>query len=128
MINKSVISGNLCRDPELRSTANGLSVMSFVVAVNEKKKTSEGWEEYANYIDCVIFGTRAEKLADILKKGMKLCVIGRLHQDRWEDKGTGGSRSKILIYVDEVELMSKSSRTEQATVSDSSLFDEDLPF
>ena len=69
-INRVSISGNLTRDAELRSTAGGTSVLQFSVAVNERRKNSQTgeWEDYPNYIDCTLFGKRAEALQQRLSK------------------------------------------------------------
>lgn len=106
-INKVVISGNLTRDAELRETRGGTSVATFGVAVNERRRNQNGdWEDYANFVDCNIWGKRAEALAQYLTKGLKVAVEGRLHYSSWEDKNSGGKRSKIDVTVDEIELMS----------------------
>ncbi len=106
-MNNANITGNLTRDTELKSLNNGTAVCSFTVAVNERKKNQQGeWEDYANFIDCTLFGVRAEKLTQYLTKGTKVAVSGRLHQSRWHDD-KGNSRNRIEIVVDEIELMSR---------------------
>ena len=67
-INRVIISGNLTRDPELRSTASGLPVLGFGVAVNDRRKNQQTgeWEDYPNFIDCTMFGARAESLSRYL--------------------------------------------------------------
>lgn len=106
-INKVIVSGNLTRDAELRTSASGNTVCSFGVAVNERRRTQNGeWEEYANFVEMSIFGRRAEALAQYLTKGTKVAIEGRLHYSSWEDKNGGGRRSKIDVYVDELEFMS----------------------
>ena len=106
-INKAIVSGNLTRDPELRQTAGGTSVLRFGVAVNDRRKNQQTgeWEDYPNFIDCVMFGSRAEKLARFLAKGSKVAVEGRLHWSQWEKDGQ--KRSKIEVVVDELEFMSR---------------------
>ena len=60
-INKVVITGNLTRDPELRETPSGFQVLSFGVAVNDRRRNpqTQQWEDYANFVDCTMFGNRA---------------------------------------------------------------------
>lgn len=108
-INKVMISGNLTRDAELRSTQGGSSVLKLGVAVNDRRKnpnTGE-WEDVPNFIDCTLFGRRAESLAQYLVKGTKVAVEGRLHYSSWEDRQTGQKRSKLDVNVDEIEFMSR---------------------
>lgn len=108
-INKVMISGNLTRDAELRSTQGGSSVLKLGVAVNDRRKnpnTGE-WEDVPNFIDCTLFGRRAESLARYLVKGTKVAIEGRLHYSSWEDRQTGQKRSKLDVNVDEIEFMSR---------------------
>ena len=106
-INKAIISGNLTRDAELRTTASGNPVCSFGVAVNDRRRNQNGeWEDYANFVDCHLFGRRAEAVAQYLTKGTKVAIEGRLHYSSWEDRNGGGRRSKLEVYVDELEFMS----------------------
>ena len=108
-INRVSISGNLTRDPELRVTPSGMQVLGFGVAVNDRRKNNQTgeWEDRPNFVDCVLFGARAEKLAQYLTKGTKVAVEGKLRYSAWEDKNGNGRRSKIEVIVDEIELMSQ---------------------
>lgn len=96
-------TGNLTRDAELKNTASGTSILSFSVAVNDRVKSNGEWTDRANYIDCVMFGTRAESLSKFLHKGSKVAIIGKLHWSSYEKDGK--RRSKIDIYVETVELL-----------------------
>lgn len=113
-INRVNITGNLTRDPELRSTAGGMAVLGFGVAVNDRRKNQQTgqWEDYPNFVDCTMFGNRAEALSRILRKGMKVAIEGKLRYSSWEDKN-GGRRSKIEIIPDEVELLSQNANAQQ---------------
>ena len=105
-INRVIISGNLTRDSELRSTASGLPVLGFGVAVNDRRKNQQTgeWEDYPNFIDCTMFGARAESLSRYLSKGTKVSVEGKLRWSQWEREGQ--KRSKLEVIVDELEFMS----------------------
>lgn len=107
-INKATITGNITRDPELRQTQGGTSVLTIGVAVNDRRKNQQTgeWEDYPNYIDCTIFGNRATGVAPHLQKGMKVAIEGKLNQSRWQAED-GTNRSKIGIIVDEIEFMAK---------------------
>ena len=128
-INKAIITGNLTRDAELRSTGGGLSVANFAVAVNERVKNNATgeWEDRANYIDCTMFGRRAEALAQYMTKGTKVTIEGKLRWSQWEKNGE--KRSKIEVVVDEVELMARGDkRAPEAPSASQGVYDEDIPF
>ena len=105
-INRVNITGNLTRDPELRATAAGTQVLSFGIAVNDRRKNPQTgeWEDYPNYIDCTMFGTRAEAVGRYISKGSKVAIEGKLRYSSWERDGQ--KRSKIEVIVDELEFMS----------------------
>lgn len=124
-INVVNISGNLTRDPELRRTAGGTTVLGFGVAVNDRRKNQQTgeWEDYPNFVDCTMFGTRAEKLAGMLAKGTKVCILGRLRYMSWERDGQ--KRSKIEVIVDDIEFMSRREASSAPVPED---IDEAIPF
>ena len=109
-INRANISGNLTRDPELRATAGGTQVLSFGVAVNDRRKNPQtgDWEDYPNFVDCTMFGTRAEAVSRYLSKGTKVAIEGKLRYSSWERDGQ--RRSKLEVIVDEIEFMSRGSQ------------------
>ena len=109
-INRVNISGNLTRDPELRATAGGTQVLSFGVAVNDRRKNQQTgeWEDYPNFVDCTMFGTRAEAVSRYLSKGTKVAIEGKLRYSSWERDGQ--RRSKLEVIVDEIEFMSRGSQ------------------
>ena len=116
-INHVTISGNLTRDPELRQTQGGTSVLQMGVAVNDRRKnpTTGEWEDVANFIDAVMFGTRAERVAQYLAKGTKVAIEGRLRYRAWEQDGQ--RRSKLEVVVDEIEFMSRANNGQQVAQS-----------
>ena len=99
-INRVCISGNLTRDPVLRSTSGGMSVLSMGVAVNDRRKNQQTgqWEDYPNFVDCTLFGTRGEKLAQYLAKGSKVAIEGKLRYRSWNDQQTGQKRSALGLF------------------------------
>ncbi len=99
---KAIITGNLTRDPELRTTPNGASVCSFSVAVNRVFKDSSGTQqESVSFIDCSAWGKLGEMIGQYAKKGAGVLVSGRLDQRSWEDKNTGQKRSRVEIVVED---------------------------
>lgn len=145
-INVVAISGNLTRDSELRHTTGGAAVLNFSVAVNSRRKNKDGnWEDRPNYIDCVMFGQRAESLAQWLTRGTHVVVSGELRQTSWEDE-KGNRHSRIEVTVLNVEFQSKSRSEQQspqqpvasapqhqpqqpeAQQTQQPVYDEDIPF
>lgn len=133
-INRVVISGNLTRDPELRSTASGMPVLGFGVAVNDRRKNqqTDEWEDYPNFIDCTMFGARAEKITPYLSKGTKVAIEGKLRWSQWEKDGQ--KRSKIEVIVDELEFLSRRddalapAPVAGSATAPASIYDTDIPF
>jgi single-strand DNA-binding protein len=106
-INIVTISGNLTRDPELRQAGN-ISILSFGVAVNDRRRNPQSgqWENVPNFVDCIVFGSRADALAGLLHKGSKVAIDGKLRYSSWEGKD-GKKRSKLEVIVNELELMQR---------------------
>ncbi|MBR3132212.1 single-stranded DNA-binding protein [Candidatus Saccharibacteria bacterium] len=99
---KAIITGNLTRDPELRTTANGANVCGFSVAVNRVYKDANGEQrEDVSFIDCSAWGRLGEMINQYAKKGSGVLVSGRLDQRSWEDKNGGGKRSRVEIVVED---------------------------
>ena len=105
-INRAVLVGRLTRDPEMRSTASGMSVLSMRLAFNDRRKNPQTgeWEDMSNYIDATLFGKRAEALSRFLTKGTRIGIDGRLRWSEWESQ-SGEKRSKIEVIADELELL-----------------------
>lgn len=97
-INRVIISGNLTRDPELRSTQSGMDVMSFGVAVNDRRRNPQTneWEDYPNFVDCTMFGNRARSLHQYLSKGTKVAIEGKLRWSQWERDGQKRSKLEVI--------------------------------
>jgi len=112
-INRVNISGNLTRDPELRATSGGTQVLTFGVAVNDRRRNQQTgeWEDVPNFVDCVVFGNRADALSRFLSKGMKVAIEGKLRWSQWEKDGQ--KRSKLEVIVDEVEFFSQRGGSDQ---------------
>ena len=106
-INRVSISGNLTRDPELRTTQGGMAVMGFGVAVNDRRKNQQTgeWEDVPNFVDCTMFGTRAQSVMRFLSKGSKVAIDGKLRYSSWEKDGQ--RHSKLEVIVDDIEFLSR---------------------
>ena len=127
-INRVNISGNLTRDPELRATAGGTQVLSFGVAVSDRRKNpqTDEWEDYPNFVDCTMFGARAEAVGRYLAKGAKVAIEGKLRYSSWERDGQ--RRSKLEVIVEDIEFMSRQAGQAAQAPKPADAFDEDIPF
>lgn len=115
---KAIITGNLTRDPELRSTTGGSSVCSFSVAVNRVYRGNDGEQkEDVSFIDCSAWGKLGEMIAQYGKKGSGVLVSGRLSQRSWDDKNGGGKRSRTEIVVEDFNFVGGSAREGGASTS-----------
>lgn len=104
-MNICVFKGNLTRDPELRFTANNTAVCKIGLAVNERVKINDQWQDKAHFFDLVCFGKRGEVLNEHHRKGHPLLVRCRAQLDQWEDKQTGQPRSKVQFVIDDFEFI-----------------------
>jgi single-strand DNA-binding protein len=101
-LNRVVITGNLTRDPELRSLPSGNSVCKLRVAVNSRRKdpSSGDWVDKPNYFDVTVWGPQGENCAT----GRPVAVDGRLEWREWEAQD-GGKRQAVEIIADSVQFL-----------------------
>jgi single-strand DNA-binding protein len=105
-INRVTLTGNLTRDPELRSTQSGTSVCSLRLASNTRRKDSASGEyrDKANYFDVTVWGAQGENCNRFLSKGRPVAVDGRLEWREWTTDG-GDKRQAIHIIADTVQFL-----------------------
>ena len=105
-INRVVLTGNLTRDPELRSTASGMSVCSLRIASNTRRKDNStgDWTDKPNYFDVTVWGAQGENCARFLAKGRPVALDGRLEWREWQDQ-QGNNRQSVEIVADSVQFL-----------------------
>jgi single-strand DNA-binding protein len=121
-INNIVIGGTVGRDPEMRATGNGKSIASFSIAVDSGK------DKEADWFDVTAWEQQAELVSKYVTKGSNVVVIGRISQDKWEDKNGGGKRSKVVIIANNVQLVGGKRKEEGGGGNTAVMPDEELPF
>ncbi len=95
--NRVVLMGNLTRDIELRYTPGGTAVTDIGVAVNDRRKNSQGeWIEEVTFVDVTLWGRTAEVASEYLGKGSPIFLEGRLKLDSWEKEGQKHSKLKVV--------------------------------
>lgn len=97
-INKIILGGRLTSDVELKQTANGVSVISFTIAVNRRHQ-SEG-QQQADFLSCQAWRGTAEFISKYFKKGSPICVVGSVQTRTWSDEG-GQKHYSTEVVVDE---------------------------
>src|SRR4051794_36694885 len=130
-INRVVLTGNLTRDPELRSTPSGMSVCSLRIASNTRRKdgASGEWRDKPNYFDVTVWGAQGENCARFLAKGRPVAIDGRLEWREWTTDG-GEKRQAIDIIAHAVPFLGAPNRDSSisAPTDAGPADDEDIPF
>lgn len=110
-INVVTITGNLTRDPELRSLPSGTSVTKLRVAVNTRRKDGQSgeWVDKPNYFDVTVWGAQGEACTNYLSKGSPVAVQGRLDWREWETQ-EGQKRQAVEIIADTVQFLPSGKR------------------
>jgi single-strand DNA-binding protein len=110
---KAMIIGNLGADPEMRYTPNGRPVTQFNVAVNQSTKNQQTgeWVEATDWFRVSVWGDRAERMAETLRKGNKVFVEGRFKTREFEGRD-GQKRTSLEITADSVVNLEKRPREE----------------
>jgi len=110
-LNMVFLMGNLTRDPELRYTPNGQAVANFAVATNRVWKDGEGeTKDSVEFTEVVVWGKTAENVANYLKKGRKVHLIGRLQTRSWEAQD-GSKRQKTEVVANNVTFLGSRDET-----------------
>jgi single-strand DNA-binding protein len=103
-INSVVLVGNLTKDPELRHTPAGTAVTTLRLAVNDRVKRGEEWQDAAYYFDVTVWGRDAENCAQYLAKGRPVGVQGKLTWREW-DAQDGTKRQSVEVTANTVQFL-----------------------
>ena len=135
-LNKTMIYGNLTRDPELKALPSGANVCSFSIATNRTYNDKDGnRQEEVEYHNIVVFGKQAENVAKYLSKGSGAYVEGRLQTRSWDKDGVKMYRTEIVAERvqfgpsrKKAEGQSNDSVLPDYPYPDESINPEDVPF
>jgi len=148
-VNKVFLLGNVGKDPEIRTTAGGMTVASFSLATADRAKDAQGnWADKTEWHNLVCFQRTAEIVRDYVKKGSQLFVEGKIQTRSWDDKTSGEKKYKTEILVNELTLLggkgggseggersggysrpaSSSAPASAPDYADQGITDEDIPF
>jgi len=102
-LNSILIEGNVVREPELRSVSKGTAVCTFQIATNRFYKQNTGMEKEVSFFNVEAWSKLAENVGNLGQKGRGVRVVGRLKQERWQDR-EGKAQSKVIIVAEHVEF------------------------
>jgi single-strand DNA-binding protein len=116
-LNRTILMGRLCADPELRQTPNGVSVCAFRIAVNRNFGGQDG-KQQADFIDIVAWRQSAEFVSKYFNKGKMIIVEGSIQTRSYEDKN-GNKRTAVEVVADNVQFgeskgLSSSDRSDES--------------
>jgi len=105
-VNKVFLLGNVGKDPEIRTTAGGMTVATFSLATADRAKDAQGnWGDKTEWHNLVAFQRTAEIVRDYVKKGSQIFIEGKIHTRSWDDKETNVKKYRTEILVNELSLL-----------------------
>lgn len=113
-VNKTILMGNLTRDPELRYTPKGTAVAEISLAINRTFLDGDEKREETTFVEVTLWGRQAELAQQYLTKGRGVYVEGRLQMDTWEDKASGQKRSKLKVVGEQLQFLPGGGRSESS--------------
>lgn len=125
-INRVVFDGNLTRDAELSTYREDGRVLNFTVAISEQTRDESGeWVNAPVFVRCALFGTRAEKLAKALTKGVRVCVDGKMRYNSYMKDDE--RRSYLSVVVDRIDLLTPRKDKKDASDGETAVADDAAP-
>jgi len=121
----------LGRDPELKFLPSGGAILSLNLAFTEKVKKGDEYIDDTIWLRSVMFGKRAEYVADKVTKGDKIFVRGDLRSNNWEKDGV--KHNDIQLMIDDVKLLNKKSadtkpQSQPKPKAEEDTYTDDIPF
>ena len=119
--------GRLTADPQRKYTQGGMEIAEFSIANNYYVSTKNTAE--VNYFDILAFGKLAETVSKYLIKGKQVCISGTLRQERWQDKNTNTTKSKVRIIMQSMQMLAdKKEADNNVSQTNNQEDDEEVPF
>lgn len=115
-MNKVVLIGNICKDPELSETNSGVAVCRFSIAVNRRRASADA-EQQTDFFNVTAWRGLAETVARYCKKGNKIAVTGQI-QIRAYEGNDGVKRTSVDVVAEEVEFLSQKQNDEAKTAEE----------
>ena len=124
--NGVTLIGRLTSDPQRKYTQSGMEVAEFSIVNNYYISTKNTTE--VNYFDIVAFDKLAETANKYLTKGKQVLISGTLRQERWQDKNTNTTRSKVRIIMQSMQMLADKKESNNTAENNSQEDDEEVPF
>lgn len=130
-MNQCQLMGRLTRDPELKTTPQGTSVVSFTLAIDRRFN-----REKADYVNIIAWRQTAEFVAKHFTKGQRVAIVGSIQTRTWEDND-GGKHKAVEVIADSVYFADAKKDSAAGSYAESAMMsgnfeelgeDEDLPF
>lgn len=109
-MNTIALTGNICKDLELKYTNNNKEVLSNTIGVRKGIKDKETGQYESDFIDFVCFEKKATYLNDYAKKGDKIEIVGKLRTDNWKDDN-GVYHNKTYVVADDLQILTSRPKT-----------------
>ena len=130
-MNRVVLIGRLTKNPELKTTPNGVSVVRFTLAVN-RDYAKKGEERQANFISCVAWRDTAEFLSKYFQKGKMIALEGHITTGSYDDNGkkvyTSDVTAEKIYFCDSGKKSNGSDTADTVIKSFEGISDDDMPF
>ena len=125
--NNVILIGRLTSDPQRRYTQGGTEVSEFSIANNYYVSTKNANE--VNYFNITAFGKLAETANKYLTKGKQVLICGTLRQERWQDRHTGKTQSRVIIILQGMQMLAdKKESNNNVSQTNNQEDDEEVPF
>ena len=130
-MNKIILTGNLCRDPEINTTSNGTAVCKLSIAVQRKFKNADG-EHETDFFNITAWRGLAENCSKYLEKGKKILITGEMQSRNYEAQD-GTKRTAWEVNAEDIEFLTpKNANSDTAPKTDNNeltpIDDDTLPF
>lgn len=119
-LNKVILGGRMCADPELKTTPSGVQVTSFSIAVNRSHKGKDG-DVQADFVNVTAWRGTAEFICRYFKKGSSICVVGSLQTRSWKDQ-QGAKRYATEVAADEAHFVDAKGDSAVSDKPDASMY------
>ncbi len=132
-VNQVMLVGHTTKEPEIKEIGGDSRVATIRLAINRSYKKGDKWIDKPTFVDCEAWNQKADYIERSVGKGTEVYIRGRLETDEWTAKDSGEKRSKLKVYVLELQVGKNRKVAPDAdatleTVSTSSEAINDLPF